>query len=52
MLLVTHRLAALDAADEVVVLDRGRVVQRGTHDDLLSVPGAYRDLWDAELLTA
>ncbi|TYK45453.1 thiol reductant ABC exporter subunit CydC [Actinomadura decatromicini] len=51
VLLVTHRLAALDAADEVVVLDRGGVVQRGRHEDLLALPGAYRDLWDAELLT-
>ena len=52
VLLVTHRLAALDAADEVIVLDRGRVVQRGRHADLLAVPGAYRDLWEAERLAA
>ncbi|WP_433155124.1 thiol reductant ABC exporter subunit CydC [Actinomadura nitritigenes] len=52
LLLVTHRLAALDAADEVVVMDRGRVVQRGRHDELVAVPGPYRDLWDAELLAA
>ncbi|TMQ81483.1 ATP-binding cassette domain-containing protein, partial [Actinomadura soli] len=52
LLLVTHRLAALDAADEVVVLDRGRVVQRGRHSELLAVPGPYRDLWDAEALAA
>ncbi|MEU5882947.1 thiol reductant ABC exporter subunit CydC [Spirillospora sp. NPDC047279] len=52
LLLVTHRLAALDAADEVVVLDRGRVVQRGPHTELLARPGAYRDLWESELLTA
>ncbi|MEV4005949.1 thiol reductant ABC exporter subunit CydC [Actinomadura sp. NPDC049753] len=52
LLLVTHRLAALGAADEVVVLDRGRVVQRGRHEELLAVPGAYRDLWEAELLAA
>ncbi|WP_235036669.1 thiol reductant ABC exporter subunit CydC [Actinomadura sp. K4S16] len=50
LLLVTHRLAALGAADEVVVLDRGRVVQRGRHEELAAVPGAYRDLWEAELL--
>jgi ABC-type multidrug transport system fused ATPase/permease subunit len=50
LLLVTHRLAALGAADEVVVMDRGRVVQRGRHEELLAVPGAYRDLWDAEAL--
>jgi ATP-binding cassette subfamily C protein/ATP-binding cassette subfamily C protein CydC len=52
LLLVTHRLAALDAADEVVVMDRGRVVQRGRHDELVAVAGPYRDLWDAELLAA
>lgn len=52
LLLVTHRLAALEAADEVVVMDRGRIVQRGRHADLLAVPGPYRDLRDAELLAA
>ncbi|MUN37571.1 thiol reductant ABC exporter subunit CydC [Actinomadura sp. NEAU-AAG5] len=51
VLLVTHRLAALEAADEVLVMDRGRIVQRGRHAALLAAPGAYRDLWDAELLT-
>jgi ABC-type bacteriocin/lantibiotic exporter with double-glycine peptidase domain len=50
LVLVTHRLAGLGATDEVVVLDRGRVVQRGTHDDLLAGPGPYRDLWEAERL--
>ncbi|QKW40569.1 thiol reductant ABC exporter subunit CydC [Actinomadura sp. NAK00032] len=52
LLLVTHRLAPLGAADEVVVMDRGRVVQRGRHEELVAVPGAYRDLWEAELLAA
>ncbi|MFC5747571.1 thiol reductant ABC exporter subunit CydC [Actinomadura rugatobispora] len=52
LLLVTHRLAALGGADEVVVMDGGRVVQRGGHGDLLARPGPYRDLWEAELLAA
>ncbi|MBO2460899.1 thiol reductant ABC exporter subunit CydC [Actinomadura violacea] len=52
LLLVTHRLAALGAAEEVVVMDRGRVVQRGRHEELVAAPGPYRDLWDAELLAA
>ncbi|XVQ15680.1 thiol reductant ABC exporter subunit CydC [Spirillospora sp. CA-255316] len=52
LLLVTHRLAALEHADDVVVMDGGRVVQRGTHSDLLARPGPYRDLWEAELLAA
>ncbi|GAA4506668.1 hypothetical protein GCM10023191_064080 [Actinoallomurus oryzae] len=50
VVLVTHRLAPLKAADEVVVLDRGRVLQRGPHDALAAVAGPYRDLWEAERL--
>ncbi|WP_116951304.1 thiol reductant ABC exporter subunit CydC [Jiangella endophytica] len=42
---VTHRLAGLDAVDEIVVMDAGRVVQRGTHAELVAVDGAYQDLW-------
>lgn len=50
-LLVTHRLKGLELVDEVVVLDEGRVVQRGRHDELVSAPGYYRDLWESEVLT-
>ncbi|MEV1174597.1 ABC transporter ATP-binding protein, partial [Nonomuraea sp. NPDC049784] len=50
-LLVTHRLRGLENVDEVVVLDEGRVVQRGRHDELVAVPGYYRDLWESEVLT-
>jgi len=41
-LLITHRLAGLEAVDEVVVLDEGRVVQRGPYAELVSVPGPLR----------
>ncbi|MBB5780092.1 thiol reductant ABC exporter subunit CydC [Nonomuraea jabiensis] len=50
-LLVTHRLKGLESVDEVVVLEEGRVIQRGRHDELVSVPGYYRDLWESEVLT-
>ncbi|AOR33309.1 ABC transporter [Streptomyces fodineus] len=43
-LLITHRLAGLEAVDEVVVLDAGRVVQRGTYAELLAVDGPLRAL--------
>ncbi|MET8827579.1 thiol reductant ABC exporter subunit CydD [Streptomyces sp. NPDC004610] len=43
-LLITHRLAGLDAVDEVVVLDAGRVVQRGTYAELVAVEGPLREL--------
>ncbi|WP_216843904.1 thiol reductant ABC exporter subunit CydC [Phytoactinopolyspora alkaliphila] len=44
-LLVTHRLTGLNEVDEVIVLDSGRVAQRGTHAELVAVPGLYYDLW-------
>jgi ABC-type transport system involved in cytochrome bd biosynthesis fused ATPase/permease subunit len=44
VLLVTHRLAGLDGVDEVLVLDSGRVVQRGRPEDLAQTPGPYADL--------
>ncbi|GAB2802726.1 hypothetical protein GCM10027176_04210 [Actinoallomurus bryophytorum] len=50
VVLVTHRLAPLAAADEIVVLDRGKVAQRGSHDELVDKAGPYRDLWEAESL--
>ncbi|MET9821614.1 thiol reductant ABC exporter subunit CydD [Streptomyces sp. NPDC006349] len=43
-LLITHRLAGLRAVDEVVVLDRGRVVQRGAYAELVAVPGQLREM--------
>ena len=43
-LLITHHLTGLDAVDEILVLDHGQVVQRGTHAELLRTGGPYRDL--------
>ncbi|MEV8634505.1 thiol reductant ABC exporter subunit CydC [Streptosporangium sp. NPDC051023] len=51
-LLVTHRLRGLEGVDEIVVLENGSVVQRGTHEELVGVPGYYSDLWRSEALTA
>ncbi|MEV0196247.1 thiol reductant ABC exporter subunit CydC [Nonomuraea sp. NPDC050691] len=50
-LLVTHRLRGLEGVDEIVVLEEGRVIQRGTHAELVAEPGYYRDLWESEVLT-
>jgi ATP-binding cassette, subfamily C, bacterial CydC len=47
-LLITHELRGLDEVDEIVVLDQGRVVGRGTHDGLLRACSLYRQMWDAE----
>ncbi len=47
-LLITHRLAGLDAVDEVIVLDEGLVVQRGTYAELLAVEGPLRGMAERE----
>lgn len=43
--MITHRLSGLAGLDEILVLDAGRVVQRGRHTDLVATPGWYRDQW-------
>lgn len=48
VILVTHRLSSLAAVDDIVVLDEGEVVERGTHQDLLQRDGLYAQLWRAE----
>jgi ATP-binding cassette subfamily C protein CydC len=47
-LAITHRLAGLDRADSIIVLDQGRVVERGTHADLLAQAGLYHRLWELQ----
>jgi len=47
-LLITHRLTGLENVDEVLVLDHGRVRERGTHGELLDLRGRYAELWQRE----
>lgn len=43
--IIAHRISSLRHADEILVLDEGRVVQRGKHKDLIEVPGPYQDVY-------
>ena len=47
-LLITHRLLGLENMDKILVMDKGRIVERGTHDELLNLNGLYRRLWDLQ----
>lgn len=49
-IVITHRLVAMDRFDEIVVLDRGRIIERGEHAELMAAAGLYRQLHDAQQL--
>jgi ATP-binding cassette subfamily B protein len=51
-LIIAHRLSTIALADEIVVLDRGRVVARGVHEQLLETSSVYREIYEHGLLEA
>ncbi|MER5335255.1 ABC transporter ATP-binding protein [Micromonospora sp. NPDC002717] len=48
VVLITHRLANVRHADQIFVMAQGRLVQQGTHDELMSADGLYRELFDLQ----
>jgi ATP-binding cassette subfamily C protein CydCD len=47
-ILITHRLVGLQQVDEILVMDQGQIIERGTHGELLAHRGLYRRLWDIQ----
>jgi len=49
VLVIAHRLSTIVQADQILVVDGGRIVERGQHDELLFRNGLYRRMWDAHI---
>lgn len=48
-LVIAHRLSTLEMMDRILVFDRGRIVEDGTHEELLKINGIYKRLWSAQV---
>jgi len=46
--IISHRIATVSEADMIIVLDQGKVVQSGTHDELINKAGLYRNVWSIQ----
>ncbi|WP_454751547.1 ABCB family ABC transporter ATP-binding protein/permease [Cupriavidus necator] len=51
-LLIAHRLSTVVHADQILVMDRGRIVERGTHAELMRARGRYAEMWDIQARAA
>lgn len=49
VLVIAHRLSTIGAADRILVVDGGRLVQQGRHAELIAMDGRYRAMWDAQM---
>ena len=48
MLIIAHRLATVKNCDVIIVLDKGEIVEQGTHEELLEKQGEYYRLWEMQ----
>jgi ATP-binding cassette subfamily B protein len=49
VLLIAHRLSTVILADKIVVLEKGKLVEEGTHLELLNKQGHYRNMWQKQI---
>lgn len=51
-LVIAQRLSTILAADQILIIDQGKILQRGTHEELLDKGGLYRDLSERQFKTS
>ena len=51
VIVIAHRLHTIQHADQILLLARGRIIERGSHDELLRAEGLYRDMWTLQTVT-
>lgn len=49
-ILIAHRISTLKNADEIIVLDEGKIIERGSHEELITIKGIYNDIYEKQLL--
>lgn len=49
-IIIAHRISTVKNSDEIIVLDEGKIVERGTHEELLDINGLYKDIYEKQLL--
>ena len=49
-IVITHQLYTVRGADKILVLDRGQIVDSGTHNELVQREGLYREMWEVQRL--
>ncbi|HHX09272.1 MAG TPA: hypothetical protein GX730_07600 [Chloroflexi bacterium] len=46
--IIAHRIQSIMNADQILVFDQGKIVQRGTHEELVNQPGIYQDIYEIQ----
>ncbi|MCG8551803.1 MAG: ATP-binding cassette domain-containing protein, partial [Desulfobacterales bacterium] len=50
LLVIAHRLSTIKTADQILVIDKGRIIESGVHNDLISAGGLYHTLWTRRVM--